>query len=170
MGRPRGATDRLDHASRNYVTIATEPNAAADFSLHHANTIPPRTVTDAYDHVARGRQGCAMGTAFVRVVVLSTLLCLVAACGPTLVSTELTSEALRASGKGVLVISVRLVSKTMSTNCDMVQLMRTGDGRRIDMRLATHLVPEPSEVSGSVELDPGTYTVTTALCSRANVK
>jgi hypothetical protein len=109
-------------------------------------------------------------TAFARTGVLLTLLCAVAACGTSQISSELTSEALRTSGKSVLVISVRLVSKTMSTNCDMVQVIRAGDGRKVDVRLATHLVPEPSEVSGSVELDPGTYTVTTALCSRPNVK
>jgi len=112
-----------------------------------------------------------MGTAFVRAGVLSTLLCVIAACGTSQISSELTNEALRGSGKAVFVVSVRLVSKTMSTSCDFVQLKRVADGRTIDVRLASHLLPsEPSEVSGSVEIDPGTYAVTVAMCSRPNVK
>ncbi|HYW61041.1 MAG TPA: hypothetical protein VE909_10975 [Xanthobacteraceae bacterium] len=111
-----------------------------------------------------------MLAAIARAAVPSVLLCLVAACGSSQISAQLTNEALRASGKGVFVIAVRLVSTTMSTSCDAVRLTRAGDGRDVDVMLSSHLLPEPAAVSGSVELDPGTYAVTLAMCSRPNVK
>ena len=42
------------------------------------------------------------------------------------------------TGKGVLVVAARFVSTTMSTNCELLQLKRAGDGRTVDVKLATH--------------------------------
>jgi len=111
-----------------------------------------------------------MFTALARAGVLSTLLCLIAGCVTSHISEQLTSAQLRTSGKSVLVMSVRLVSRTMSTSCDSVALKRVGDGHEASVMLASHFPSEPFEVSGSVEIDPGTYAVALAMCSRPNVR
>src|SRR5262245_66381510 len=107
-----------------------------------------------------------MFTSLARGGALLALVGLAAGCAGPQISPELSGESLRASGKGVLVVSARFVTTTMSTNCELLELTRAGDGRKINVMLATHLPFEDPQVSGGVPLDPGTYAVTMAMCSR----
>lgn len=103
--------------------------------------------------------------------VLLTLLGLgVAGCGGPQIPEGLSGETLRTSGRGVLVVAARFLTTTVSTSCEMVQLTRAGDGRTADVMLTTHLPFEDPQVSGGVALDPGTYAVTLAICSRNNAR
>ncbi|MBO0756857.1 MAG: hypothetical protein J2P54_13435 [Bradyrhizobiaceae bacterium] len=108
--------------------------------------------------------------AFVRIGVLSLLPGLMAGCmiGTTQVSEQLSSADLRNSGKSVLVVSGRFISTTMSTKCQSIELRRNGDGRTAALILATYFPGTPEESSGSVELDPGTWVVTSVDCPRGN--
>src|SRR5262245_24501019 len=112
--------------------------------MRHANTIPLCSLPSGYYRDPKVDRRGIMFSAFARGAALLTLLCLIVACRPSQISAQLTSEALRTSGKSVLVLSVRLISKTMSTSCDAVQLTRVGDGRKVDVMLASHLPSEPS--------------------------
>ena len=111
-----------------------------------------------------------MFAAFVRIGVLLLLPGLLSGCimGTTQVSEQLTSAELRTSGQGVLVVSGRLISKLMSTKCQSIELQRTGDGRKAVLILASYFPGAPDESSGSVELDPGTWAVTSVSCPRGN--
>ena len=45
-----------------------------------------------------------------------------------------------------------------------------GDGRKVNVALATHLPFEDPLVSGGAPIDPGTYTVSMAICSRYDTR
>ena len=75
-------------------------------------------------------------------------------------------EAMRVSGRVVLVVSARFVTTTMSTNCELLELIRAGDGRKVNVSLATQLPFEDPLVSGGTPIDPGTETQAWPICSR----
>ena len=101
---------------------------------------------------------------------LVALLGLAAGCMGPQISPELSGASLRTSGKGVLVVAAKFVTTTVSTNCELLELTRAADGRKEYVTLATHLPFEETEVSGGVPLDPGTYTVSRATCSRNDTR
>jgi hypothetical protein len=112
-----------------------------------------------------------MSTLLARGGSLLALLALAATgCAGPQIPQGLSGEGLRSSGKGVLVVAAKFVTTTVSTNCELLELTRAGDGRKVNVMLATHLPFEDPEVSGGVTLDPGTYAVTLAVCSRNDTR
>ena len=110
-----------------------------------------------------------MMTSFARRGVLLTLLGLAAGCSASLeISPELSGTQLRASGKGVLVVSARFVTATMSTPCHLMQLTSAGDGRQLMVTLATYIPFSDVQLSNGIALDPGTYVVATTHCGRGD--
>jgi hypothetical protein len=99
---------------------------------------------------------------------------LVAGCGinlsgVTAVPPQMSSAQLRASGKGVLIVSARFVTTTMTTPCATLQLTHAGDGRQIYVVMSGYSPFTVEQPGDGVLVDPGTYIAAKAYCQRGDI-
>jgi len=116
---------------------------------------------------------------------LSILLGLVAGCGPNVslspglgttfsisgvtgVPADMSAAQLRASGKGVLVVSAQFLTTTQTTPCQALEFTRTGDGRKISVLLSGFSPFTTEQPGDGVMVEAGTYIATVAYCPRDN--
>jgi hypothetical protein len=94
--------------------------------------------------------------------------CGISISGVTAAPPEMSTAQLRASGKGVLIVSARFATATMLTPCQMLQFAHAGDGRQISVVVSGYSPFTVEQPGDGVLVTPGTYIATKAYCQRGD--